>query len=295
MHLASGQQQGKQSWSLHVIDTYPGKFVRLVAAGLLLGLVAGCAQMPEDPEERALYEEANDPFEEVNRAIFGLNLTLDHLIVRPFAAAYSELPQGIRDSVRNFLRNLKSPVILANNLLQGDIEGANDTMGRFLTNTIIGGGGLFDVAYGNGQGIPYREEDFGQTLAVWGAGEGPYLQLPLLGPSNVRDTVGLVGDFVMDPFNWWARNSSKDAPDTIRWTRRGAEVVDGRSRNMKQLEDLEATSLDFYSTIRSLYRQQRDNMIRNGDADSDAMPLIRHDFEIDIPADAEEAALLDQE
>lgn len=252
------------------------------------GLVAGCAQMPEDPDARAAFEATNDPLEEVNRAIFGLNLTIDRVVVRQFAAAYRELPDLIKDSVQNFLRHLKTPVILANNILQGDEEGASDTIGRGLINTL--GLGLFDLANENGKGIAYRDEDFGQTLAVWGVASGPYLQLPLLGPSNVRDASGKVVDFFFDPFNWWDFNSDSDAPGAWAFGRTAMELVDSRSRNLQQIEDLETTSLDFYATVRSLYRQQRDNMIRNGEDDSATQSFPEIDFDDE---DAEDTALLD--
>lgn len=260
----------------------------LLLAAAIGGLVTGCAQVPEDPDARAAYEARNDPLEEVNRAIFGLNLTIDRVVVRQFAAAYRELPDLVKDSVRNFLRHLKTPVILVNNILQGDEQGASDTIGRGLINTL--GLGLFDIANGNGNGIAYREEDFGQTLAVWGVASGPYLQLPLLGPSNVRDASGKVVDFFFDPFNLWDFNSDSDAPGAWAFGRIAGDVVDSRSRNLKQIEDLETTSLDFYATVRSLYRQQRQNMIMNGDAGDvpETYPMIEFDDEL-----AEETALLE--
>lgn len=249
-----------------------------MASVLALGLVA-CAT-PQGNSGTVASSEVYDPFEDVNRVIFDVNLALDKVIVRPFASLYGELPGGIKDSIRNFLRNLKTPVILANNLLQGDIQGASDTIGRFLTNTIIGLGGMFDVANGNGKGIAYRPEDFGQTLAVWGTSEGPYLMLPILGPSNFRDTVGMVPDYFMDPITWWDMNSDSNVPFGIQIGRRVLETVDTRSRNMKQLEDLEATSLDFYATVRSLYHQQRENMIRNSD-EAEGAPIPSVNFEIE--------------
>jgi len=253
----------------------------------MVGLVAGCAQVPEDPDARAAYDARNDPLEEVNRAVFGLNMTIDRVVLRQFAAAYRELPDLVKDSVRNFLRHLKTPVILANNILQGDQQGASDTLGRGLINTL--GLGLFDLANGNGNGIAYRDEDFGQTLAVWGVASGPYLQLPLLGPSNVRDTSGKVVDLFFDPFNWWDFNSDSDAPGAWAFGRTVVEAVDSRSRNLKQIEDLETTSLDFYATVRSLYRQQRANMISNGEDESASLSFP----EIDFNDDAEDTALLE--
>ncbi len=148
--------------------------------------------MPTDPEARAAYLEASDPLEPLNRAIFSFNLTLDKAILRPIATVYNAaLPDPVRDGVRNFLNNLRTPIILANDVLRGEIGRAGDTVGRFLLNSTLGVGGLFDIA--SELGFDFHNEDFGQTLAVWGIGEGPYLMLPIFGPSNPRDAVGLAG------------------------------------------------------------------------------------------------------
>lgn len=235
-------------------------FLKLVMAGMLVLSVTACASAPEDSEERAAYAETNDPLEPMNRAIFEFNLVVDKAVLRPVAQAYEVLPDFVRNGVRNFLRNLRSPVILANDLMQGEVERAGDTMGRFVFNTLVGGG-LFDPA--SEAGIVYHEEDFGQTLAVWGVESGPYLMLPFLGPSTVRDTGGLVADHYMSPVTYWADNSSRDWAEYSGLILATANAIDTRSRNYQQLEDLEATSLDFYATVRSLYRQQRKTLIEN--------------------------------
>lgn len=246
----------------------------LLVSALLLG---GCAGVPSDPADRAAYYETNDPIEPVNRAIFRFNQGLDSVLLKPLATIYREvLPQTLQDGIRNFLNNLRSPVILANNLLQGDVDGAGETIARFTVNTIVGFGGFGDPA--GDLGAEYRDEDFGQTLAVWGAGEGPYLMLPIFGPSNPRDVVGLVVDTLIDPINIWASNTDRDAIPVSRTVVRG---IDRRSRNIKTIEDLEKSSLDFYATIRSLYRQVRDDAIRNGEGgDSIPSPSISLDEEI---------------
>ncbi|NMM43802.1 VacJ family lipoprotein [Rhodospirillaceae bacterium KN72] len=256
--------------------------LRSLAATLILcGAVAACATAPTDPVEREIYEEANDPAQPLNEAIFEFNLALDKAVLRPVAKAYEfALPDLVRDGVRNFLRYLKTPVILANDLMQGEVERAGDTLGRFLFNT-IGGFGVFDVA-GSG-GLEYHEEDFGQTLAVWGVGEGPYLMLPFLGPSSGRDLAGFIVDSGLDPFRWWGYNSDRPVIENNTFIRAGAEAIDTRSRNYKQLEDLEETSLDFYATVRSLYRQQRNSLIRNGaDADEAIPDMSFDDADMDV-------------
>ena len=244
-----------------------GARIALVLAALSALVLGGCASVPNDPEERKAYYETNDPIEPVNRAIFSFNQGLDAVILKPVASVYKQvLPQTLQDGIRNFLNNLRTPLILANNLLQGDIDGAHQTIARFTTNSIIGFGGFGDPA--GDLGVKYRSEDFGQTLGVWGIGEGPYLMLPIFGPSNPRDLIGLVVESVADPIEIWADNTDRDAIPISRLLLRG---IDRRAGNLKTIDELEKSSLDFYATVRSLYRQVRADEIRNGDTD-DTIP-----------------------
>ena len=244
-----------------------GARIALVLAALSALVLGGCASVPNDPEERKAYYETNDPIEPVNRAIFSFNQGLDAVILKPVASVYKQvLPQTLQDGIRNFLNNLRTPLILANNLLQGDIDGAHQTIARFTTNSIIGFGGFGDPA--GDLGVKYRSEDFGQTLGVWGIGEGPYLMLPIFGPSNPRDLIGLVVESVADPIDIWADNTDRDAIPISRLLLRG---IDRRAGNLKTIDELEKSSLDFYATVRSLYRQVRADEIRNGDTD-DTIP-----------------------
>jgi len=249
-----------------------------VIAALVLSVfvVAGCTTMPSDPDARAAYLEASDPLEPLNRAIFSFNIGVDKAILRPLAAVYNTvLPDPVRDGVRNVLNNLRTPLILANDILQGEIGRASKTVGRFLLNSTIGIGGLFDVA--SGLGFEFHDEDFGQTLAVWGIGEGPYLMLPILGPSNPRDAIGLVGEYFADPVVIWTNNTERE---WLHYTRTGVNAVDSRSRNVGTLEELERTSLDFYAAVRSLYRQRRMDEIRNGESgDLVGLPSITFDLD----------------
>lgn len=245
----------------------------LIASFLVLG---GCASVPDDPAERQAHYETNDPIEPVNRTIFRFNQGLDSVLFKPIATVYKKvLPQTLQDGIRNFLNNLRTPVILANNILQGDHDGARDTIARFMVNSIVGFGGFGDPA--GDMGVKFRSEDFGQTLAVWGVGEGPYLMLPVFGPSNPRDLVGLIVDSVSDPIDIWADNTDRDAIPISRLLVRG---IDRRARNLKTLDELEKSSLDFYATVRSLYRQVRDDEIRNGDTD-DTIPSPSISFDKD--------------
>ena len=227
----------------------------LVAAGVILG---GCATPPANPAS------AGDPYEASNRVIFDLNLKLDSVTLRPTAERYSTyVPEEVRDSLRNALDNLHAPVVLANDLLQGELSRAGTITGRFLVNSTLGLGGLFDVA--SRHDLPAHDEDFGQTLAVWGAGEGPYLVLPLFGPSNPRDAAGKAVDVALDPTAYLKIKRH------LLWegTRQYLNLVDTRAHSLEALDGIERDSLDFYAAVRSLYRQNRTYQIRNGLPSSD--------------------------
>lgn len=257
---------------------------RLLATACIFvaaALTAGCATKPTDPELLAAYEEANDPLEPLNRYIFEVNYALDELFLKPVAGwYYIALPNPVQDGIRNVLQNLSAPVVLANDLLQGNGERAQTTAGRFLINSTIGLLGLFDVA--SELGLEYHDEDFGQTLAVAGVGEGPYLVLPLLGPSNPRDLTGRVVDFFLDPFGYFVQND-------IELARNGLEGVDTRARNLDTVEAIQESAIDYYATVRSLYRQRRNAEIRNGAPapDADAFPGTPYEDPFEDPFEEE--------
>ncbi|MDF2763185.1 MAG: mlaA [Rhodospirillales bacterium] len=235
----------------------PGSWAGSVLTGLAaLAMLAGCATVPpKDSSAYQSYLERNDPLEPMNRYFFEVNRGLDELVLKPAAAAYNAaLPYPVQDSVRAFINNLRSPLILANDLLQGEGDRAYVTLSRFIVNTSIGVLGLFDVA--TEIGLDYHDEDFGQTMAVAGVGSGPYLMLPLLGPTNPRDLVGRVVDFAFDPLTYIG---GADA----RLARTSADTVDYRNRNRKTIEALQEGSLDFYATVRNASRQRREDEIRN--------------------------------
>ncbi len=164
----------------------------LAAAALLL---IGCATPPPATDREALAEfrANNDPLEPFNRQMFGVHQVIDRNVLRPATVAYRVLPDPVRSSVRNVLNNLRTPVVLLNDMLQGQPVRGGDTLGRFVINTTLGLGGLFDVA-DTYFGVPVHYEDFGQTLATFGVGEGPFLFIPVLGPSNPRDLTGAIVD-----------------------------------------------------------------------------------------------------
>jgi phospholipid-binding lipoprotein MlaA len=235
--------------------------VLVLAASLAM---AACATAPDDdPEAVAEFQKLNDPIEPTNRAIFEFNLGLDRFVLKPVTGAYRAVfPQPVRDGVHNFLQNLRAPVIFANDLLQGEPGRAVTTFGRFIVNSTLGVAGFGDPA--ESLGMAQHDEDFGQTLAVWGVGEGPYVMLPVFGPSNPRDVTGRIVDFFLDPINWWAFNSDSTAADWVPIARAVITGIDTRDQLWDVLEDLERTSIDYYAAIRSLYRQRRMDEIRNG-------------------------------
>jgi len=251
-----------------------------------LMLVAGCASQPKpaadgwsesDDLEIAEVDSDNDPLELLNRFTFSFNMALDTVIFQPVAAYYRFLfPVQVRDSVRNVFRNLRSPLILINDLLQGETERAETTLVRFIVNSTVGVLGLFDVAADLGH--PYHDEDFGQTLAVHGMGEGFYLVLPVLGPSNPRDGAGLLVDLYLNPLTY-----AFDSVDADDWVvpRIAAEAIDKRSRNIEVIEDLRRDSIDFYARVRSLHRQSRTNEINNGRVPVDSLTQDLYNFGFD--------------
>jgi len=231
--------------------------------------LAGCATAPspQDREAVAEYEQINDPAEPAMRAIFEFNRGLDRYILKPIALVYKDyVPDPAKRGVYNFLNNLRSPVIFFNDILQGEPERAGDTLGRFVINSTVGLAGFGDPA--TDAGLAFHNEDFGQTLAIWGMPEGAYVVLPIFGPSNPRDAVGLAVDILVDPINWWASNTDND---WVPYTLAGTNAVDQRARNYDVIEDIERSSLDFYAATRSLYRQRRADEIANGKASNSGL------------------------
>lgn len=239
----------------------PSPFIRLCRALPLVAVLGlgACATSPSAD---------NDPIEGFNRGVFAVNDALDQGVIRPVAYGYREVvPEPIRDRVRDFVAHLASPVVLLNDLLQGEFDRAGTTFTRFWVNTIAGLGGLVDVA--SSVGIQRHTEDFGQTMATWGVNDGPYLVLPLLGPSNPRDAIGRVVDIFTDPMTYVF---GAHGPDWAPYAITGARIIDGRSRIIRESDDLRRNSFDYYATVRSVYRQQRAAEIRNGRPAPGAIP-----------------------
>ena len=234
------------------------RYLRARALGPLLAVLMTAACATPSMEDGGADDSVNDPLESMNRAIFSFNQFAEGLLFKPLAMLYRDLlPPGVQDAVDGILETLHTPVTLANDLLQGEPERALETLGRFAINGTLGIAGIFDVA--SEFGLEGHNEDFGQTLAVWGSGEGMYLVLPLFGPSNVRDGIGLGIDALFDPLTYYASFRQQAGRTATRGINELSGVVDS-------LDEIERTSIDYYATLRSLYRQQRADQIRNGAA-----------------------------
>ncbi len=233
----------------------------LAAAALL---VTGCATKPpaSQPDELADYNERNDPLEPTNRQFYAVNSALDRTVLHPVASGYRQVvPGAVRDHVHNTLSNLGNPAQFANDVLQGHPRKAGNTFMRLLINTTLGAGGVFDVA--TGWGFPDHDTDAGLTLAVWGVPEGPFLFLPVLGPSNPRDAVGYGTNSALDPLTWVSFGGST----TFGLVRFASSAVDTRSRLLTETDAIEKTALDPYATYRTLYQQHRDGEVEGAKSD----------------------------
>ncbi len=226
---------------------------RLLQIVVLAGALAACSTVPD---------QHNDPLEPVNRHIFAANQAVDTMLVRPVAVVYRDLmPKPFKMIIGNVLTHVTLPLTFIHDLLQGKPEDAKIALGRFFINSTAGIGGLFDIA--TPAGFPLHREDMGQTLAVHGAEDGPYIVLPLLGPSSVRDATGTLLDFLIDPVAWATYGSNAS---TVIGP--GRAIVNGVVEREKLIEPLDALrdSVDYYAAVRSAYRQRRELQIRDGKA-----------------------------
>ena len=209
----------------------------------------------------------NECFEKASRGTLKFNMALDRAIFKPIAKGYRSLPNPIRLGTSNAVSNLRSLLTLSNNILQGDMRLAGNTAGRFVINSTVGILGFFDPAAKMGFEKKSRE-DFGQTLAIWGADTGCYFVLPILGPTTARDAIGLVGNTFLDPVYQITHNNevmNRSYSEHNYYYYKGTDAVDFRSKNIESIESLEKNSIDFYASVKSLYLQNRLQKISNED------------------------------
>lgn len=220
----------------------------MLVAGLLF--LGGCATV--DPD----FADPRDPWEGFNRAMYSFNDTLDRALIKPLAEGYNAVvPAPVDKGVTNFFGNLSDVTSAINNLLQFKVGRALSDLGRVAINTTIGIGGLFDVA--SNMDLPHYGEDFGQTLGSWGVASGPYIVLPVLGPSSGRDTVGVVVDWFTDPLTYVE-------DDTLRYSLRGLNLVDTRSDLLSASRVVDQAALDPYAFVRDAYLQSRKSEVLDG-------------------------------
>ena len=222
-----------------------------VAVLALLAILTGCATVPPNAGQ-----DPRDPLESFNRQVFEFNEGLDKVVLKPLAEVYGAvLPVPVQDCLSNGFSNLREPSNALNNLLQGKGSEAVSDVCRFAINTTIGLLGCFDVA--TRMGLEKHREDFGQTLGVWGVGNGPFLVLPLFGPSTIRDTAGFGVETVLD-VNFWVNNVS------VRNTIFGVRTVSFRHELLKADDLISGAALDKYTFIRDGYLQRRRNLVFDG-------------------------------
>jgi phospholipid-binding lipoprotein MlaA len=248
----------------------------LVLAGLGAALFAG--------QVRA--ETPGDPFEKTNRRFYDAAMRANRTFFRPIAHLYGSLAPGpIGSAIHNFITNLGEPVVIANDILQFRLRRAGDDFARLVTNTTFGVGGLADLAVT--QGLPHHENDFGVTLGRWGVGPGPYVFLPFIGPSTVRDALGMGADTALNPFTF-VRFPGRL---TLLFSTQAVGALDTQLRSEPELEAVTADAADPYATIRSDYLQSREALIRGDDAGPILPPLDDPAPAASSPATAPSAAI----
>ncbi|MEN9911566.1 MAG: hypothetical protein RI956_10 [Pseudomonadota bacterium] len=248
--------------------------IRYVLIAVLASLSIGCASVTTP--------NAKDPFEFYNRTMFKVNTTVDTAITQPIARGYTAvIPSPIRDCVGNMFDNLKVPFSALNNVLQGKLQATCEDMTRFALNTTAGLAGCFDVA--TKIGLPNHKEDLGQTLAVWGVPAGPYIMLPLLGPSNVRDGLARIGQMAINtPID---RNIITKDIDHVptRNTLLGVNLVQTRAELLPATDALKKMGVDEYAFVRDASINRRQNQVYDGNPPDEP----RSDDVTDVYSDSE--------
>lgn len=234
------------------------RFHRTLLVLMFVALFSGCASTQ--------YNNEQDPWEGYNRAMYKFNDTLDKAVLKPVAKGYDFiLPEPISWGISNFFSNLNDITVAINSLLQGKVKQAGHDTGRFLLNTTVGVFGIFDVA--GHAGYEKNNEDFGQTLGVWGVDSGPYVVLPIFGPRTVRDSFGLIGDMFTDPVYYVSG-------DDARLAITGVRLVDTRAALLGAESFLAEATDDEYAYIRDAYLQRREFLVHDGN------PPNRDEFDL---------------
>jgi phospholipid-binding lipoprotein MlaA len=237
-----------------------------LALGVVFAWTSACVTLPPNAPRAP-----QDPWESWNRGVYRVNDKLDRAIAKPVAKTYVHVvPQTVRTGVSNFLDNLTTPTVMLNDALQGKLKAAANDLGRFLMNTTFGLGGVFDPA--TSAGLDHNNEDFGQTLGVWGVHPGPFVELPLLGPSDLRDAPARLVDAYTNP-HAYIRNQP------IKWGLYGVYLVDARA-NLLSLDETLKNAYDPYAFVRDAYLQRRAYLVSDGKV-SEEEPLV--DPEADSP------------
>lgn len=237
----------------------PGPRPVLLVLLLAAAALSGCATPPpaSKPEALAAFRQTNDPLEPTNRVLYSVSNSIASVSLTPVARAYrSVVPEPVRTNITNLFSNLGGPVRFANDVMQARPRRAGDTLMRFLINSTFGLGGLFDVAAD--WGYPNHPSDIGMTLAVWGMPPGPYLFLPLLGPSDPRDAFGFAASTVATPIRALGTGPGATA---FNWATLGTTTISQYAQNLPAIDSVKRTALDPYATFRSLYRQHREAAI----------------------------------
>lgn len=231
-----------------MLELIKTKTLRTIIVAFSVLLMTGCASMSTHDE--------NDPLEPINRGIYQFNETADEYVIEPLAKGYQFVtPEFIDEAITNFFSNLDDVVVLVNDILQLKFNQAASDGGRLLINSTIGLLGFIDVA--TDMGFEKHNEDFGQTLGAYGVGSGPYIVLPLLGPSTMRDTVGLVADTFVDPVH-------HIEGDDAMWATIAVEGIDTRADLISTKNVVDEASLDSYDFLKNAYLQRREYLIHDG-------------------------------
>lgn len=231
-----------------------------LASAIIYTLMIICLSSCASPKRSEIMEKGStihDPYEGYNRAISSFNQKFDNIVINPAIKGYrAATPAPVRQGIRNFMNNLGAPAILINQILQGDVKGAENVIVRTVVNTTIGIGGIFDVAAY--EGIPYEPEDFGQTLAIWGVENGPYIVVPFIGASTLRDYAGYFVDSFIDPLGYYTSNIDKEE---LGYIKTGVSFFLLKESFYDTMSELERSSFDYYTVMRSSYYQYRKSLI----------------------------------